>query len=495
MRNEQMQIEARSQKPQARRFVNSVSSFALSLLLLVSSLAFFGVNANAQQQQQNTMPPAQAVAKAVESAPDVDRELAKKAASLVTEFEINGLKVLVKRRAGSQTVAAGLFLRGGARNINAQNAGIEALMWDTATEATANFPRELLRKELARMGTSMTYAINYDYSVLALGSTRTNFDRSWEIFTDAALRPLFAPEDVARVQNRLVIARRDNTDSPDSYLQVLQDRVAYAGHPYVNDPEGSAETIGKLKVEDLKHYHQQMMQTSRLLLVIVGDLDATMLRSRIEQSFGKLPRGDYRPQPLPPLTFNTPTVEITQRSIPTNYIQGVFAAPALTSNDIYPMRVASALLNDRVLVEVRFKRNLSYAPDAFLRDQGANIGGIYVTADNNKANEAVGVMLSEIARLQHEPADPSDIASEVNGYLTKYYMGQETNAAQAGELAMYELIGGGWRNSVDFLERLRTVTPADVQRVAQKYMRNMRFVVIGDPKSLNRNLFTTQTGD
>ena len=155
------------------------------------------------------------------------------------------------------------------------------------------------------------------------------------------------------------------------------------------------------------------------------------------------------------------------------------------------MRVASSLLNDRVLVEVRFRRNLSYAPEAFLREQGTNIGGIYVTAVD--ANQAVGVMLNEIARLQHERADSSDINSEISGYLTRYYLGQETNMAQAGELARYELLGGGWRNSLDFLERLRTVTPTDVQRVAQKYMRNLRFVVIGDPKAIDRNIFTSQT--
>jgi predicted Zn-dependent peptidase len=60
----------------------------------------------------------------------------------VTEFTVNGLKVLVKERPASQTVAAGLFIRGGSRNITAANAGIEALTLDLATEASANFPRE-----------------------------------------------------------------------------------------------------------------------------------------------------------------------------------------------------------------------------------------------------------------------------------------------------------------------------------------------------------------
>src|ERR1700732_3754568 len=57
-------------------------------------------------------------------APDFQGVIARQA-SLVTEFEVNGLKVLVKRREGSLTVATGLFIRGGVENINASNAGVE----------------------------------------------------------------------------------------------------------------------------------------------------------------------------------------------------------------------------------------------------------------------------------------------------------------------------------------------------------------------------------
>jgi predicted Zn-dependent peptidase len=170
----------------------------------------------------------------------------------------------------------------------------------------------------------------------------------------------------------------------------------------------------------------------------------------------------------------------------------MFTAPSLTSPDIYAMRIASSMLRDRVFEEVRVRRNLSYAPDAFLRSQAANIGGIYVTAVD--VNQSVRLMLNEISRLQHEPVEAEDIRGVVAQYLTTYYLGQETNAAQAGELAQYELIGGGWRNSIDFFEKLNAVSPADIQRVAQKYMRNIRFVVIGNPKSVDTNVFTNQAG-
>src|ERR1700738_707759 len=428
--------------------------------------------------------PAQSTPQA-NAAPDFQSVIARQA-SLVTEFEVNGLKVLMKRREGSQTVCAGLFIRGGVENISSSNAGVEAFMLNVASEASANFPRDKMRKETARMGTGIGDSVNYDYSTLSMAATRANFDRSWEIFTDVALHPSFTKEDVALVQARILASLQGEADEPDGYLQRLQERVAYVGHPYLNRPEGTAENVGRLTAEDLRAYHQRIMQTSRLLLVVVGDLDAAQLKPRIAASFGKLPRGDYKPQAPPALSFTSSTVDVTTRELPTNYVQGMFTAPSITSPDIYPMRVASSLLRDRVFEEVRVKRNLSYAPDAFLRNQSANIGGLYVPAVD--ANQAVRVMLNEITRLQREPISRDDINAVIAQFLTTYYIGQETNAAQAAELAQYELIGGGWRNSLVFLEKLRAVTPADVQRAAQKYMRNIRFVVLGNPQQIDKHV-------
>jgi zinc protease len=439
-----------------------------------------------------TAAPQQSAPPAASSAPAAPRpgQDIPDSARLVTEFEVGGLKVLFKRREGSASVVAGLFLRGGARNVTAENAGIEALMLDVATEASANFPRERMRRELSRIGTTISYGVNYDYSALTMGSTRQHFDRSWEIFTDAALRPSFAPDDFERVRNRLVVARSDDEDTPDSYLQLLQARSAYAGHPYLNDPRGTAATVGRFTVEDARRYHQRMMQTSRLLLVVVGDLDPAEFRRKVEASFGKLPRGDYKPSPVPPLAFDAPAVEVTSRELPTNYVQGVFVAPPLNAPDNYAMQVATSILQNRVFLEIRARRNLSYAPEAFLRDQGANIGGIYVTSTD--ANLSVRLMLAEINRLQSEAVTPEDLTGVVQHYLTRHYLGQETNAAQAGELAKYELIGGGWRNSAEFIERLRAVTPEDVRRVSRAYMRNIRFVFLGNPQSVDKSIFTGQ---
>jgi zinc protease len=408
-------------------------------------------------------------------------------ANLISDFDVNGLKVIVKRRPGAPTVSAGLFIRGGVRNSTAATAGLESLMLSTATEASQKFPREVMRTELTKMASSLGAGSNEDFSVVSLNSTRPNFDRTWEIFTDAVMNPSFTQQDFDLVRGKILTGLRNASSSPDSALEVLQDKVIYANHPYSNDPNGTIETISNFKLTDIRNYHKKVMQTSQLMLVVVGDVDPAVLQKLVANSIGKLPRGNYKEQPLPQISFDKPSLDITTKSVETNYVKGVFAAPSLTSPDYYAMRVAMTLLQSKVINEVRNKRQLSYAPNAEMGDDAANTANIYVTA--NDANQSVFLMLEAIKAMRENTVDEDEFTGLPGYFLTTYFIKQETNASQVAELARYELIGGGWRNSLVFLDKIREVKPEDVKMVANKYMKNIRFVVIGNPSAINKQIF------
>lgn len=409
------------------------------------------------------------------------------AAGQITEFDVNGMKVLIKRRLGTPTVAAGLYFRGGVKNLAADNAGIEGFALNVAAEGTRSYPRQKLRKETSSVGTVISAGANYDFSTLAMACTKQSFENSWKIFVDVAINPAFAPEDVERVRGTFLTGLRAQTDSPEGALDFVNDSILYAGHPYANSPQGTVATITKFKAADLAAYHRGLVQTSRMLLVVVGDLEPTDLQKQIEASFGKLPRGDYKDMPLPPLNFSKPTVDITSKAVETNYVKGTFAAPSIRDADYYAMRTAMTVLQQRVFEEVRGKRNLSYAPDAELDDMAANTASI--SASTTRPNEAVAVMLDEIKKIKQGSVDAETIGQMGAYFLTTYYLKEETNAAQAAELAQYELLGGGWKNSLEFLDRMRKVKPAEIQAAANKYMKNIRFVIVGNPADVDKAFF------
>ncbi len=408
-------------------------------------------------------------------------------AAEVTEFEVNGLKVLVKNRPTASTVAAGLFIRGGARNITAETSGQEILMLEAASESSRNYSREALRRILANTGTTISSGINTDFSVLALASTKENFQESWKIFADVAMYPKFDDGDIERVKELRMAGLREAETDNDNFLQILQERIVFRGHPYSVDVGGTLQTIPKFTAKDLRDLHGQLMQTSRLLLVVVGNVEAAEVKGLVEQTLGKLPKGDYKPVPVPEISITKPAIDVIRRQLPTNYIQGVFKAPGLDHPDYYPMKIAMSLLQARVFQSVRVERQLSYAPNAEMHTDAANTGFIYVTTVD--PNQAVKLMLDDMDELKKEDVDERLIDSISGHFLTLHYIDQETNAAQARELGTYELFGGGWRNSFEFLDRIKAVTPAQIQSVAKKYFRNIHFIVIGDPALISNNIF------
>jgi zinc protease len=116
-------------------------------------------------------------------------------------------------------------------------------------------------------------------------------------------------------------------------------------------------------------------------------------------------------------------------------------------------------------------------------------GNLYVTAVD--PDTTLKVMLTEVRRLQREPIPPARLQETLNDFATGYWLNQETNMGQAQQLGLWELTGGGWRGGLTFVDRMRAVTPAEIQAVAKRYLRNARFVVVGDPKKIDRKLFVS----
>jgi len=277
-------------------------------------------------------------------------------------------------------------------------------------------------------------------------------------------------------------------DNPDDHLNMLADSVMYAGHAYALDPAGSISALEKLTRDDLAQWHRRRMTKANLLLVVVGNVTRADLTAKIRSAFGSLPAtgGEaMRLTALPPLQ---PDLVVVKEDLPTNYILGVYSVPNPASPDFPAIRVATRVLSERLFEEVRTKRNLAYAVFSGIGTRAENSGNLYVTAVD--PDTTIKVMLSEVRRLQQEPVALDRLRQSINVFATGLLMSQQTNMGQAAGLGLWEISGGGWENGVSYIDRLRNVTPAQLQQAATKYLRNARFVVIGDPAKIDRKVFT-----
>jgi len=78
------------------------------------------------------------------------------------------------------------------------------------------------------------------------------------------------------------------------------------------------------------------------------------------------------------------------------------------------------------------------------------------------------------------------LAPLIQQFITEYFLDNETTAAQADFLAEAEVYRGDFRAGERFINDLRAVTGEDVRRVAQTWMKQLRFTYLGNPAIVNR---------
>jgi zinc protease len=406
----------------------------------------------------------------------------------IVEFQAAGIPVIYKPVEANDVIAVRAVLKGGSANLTPETQGIEAFVGMLLTRGTENYTKDEFAARAQATGTQIAGQALHDYSVATLQAVRDHWDVAWELFSEALLLPTFPEEEVELARGQILEGLRARVDDPDDYLEILANNLFYAGHPYEMDPQGTVESIEALTRDDLVAWHADRLTGENLVFVVVGNVDREDLEAKIADAFGSLPATGGTARTAPPAAPGVEALEIADREIPTNYIRGQFRAPSLDDPDYPAMQAAITTLSWRLLEEVRTKRNLSYAVGAGMSQRKANYGLLYVTAVD--PDTTIKVMFHEVDRLQNETMTPEAVGEFINPYLTGYWMGQETNMEQGSMLATYEVVGGGWKNSLDFQGKLRSVTPEDVRRVATEYIESYRFAVIGDPEKIDTELIT-----
>ncbi len=402
--------------------------------------------------------------------------------TLTVRFDVSGIPVILRRVTANTVVAANLYLLGGVRQLTPTTEGIESLLLEASERGTRKYPRDVLRAKMARLGSAIGVSPGLDWTTVALRSTVSGFDSTWAILADRIIAPRLEPADVELVREQFVSGLRQRKDSPDALLDFLADSITYVGHPYALEPLGSDVSLSKLSIADLRAYHAAQMVTSRMLLVVVGNVSRARVERLVRESIGRLPAGSYTwKMPEPPMALPSAYV-VAKRTLPTNYLQGYFQGPPANSRDYAALRLACAVLSGRLFSEVRQKRNLTYDVGAPFVERAFASGGLYVTT--TQPDEVLAIMRQQITELQEGFITPEGLERLVQQFIVTYFLDNETNADQANLLARAALYQGDFTKATNFVNDLRAVTPQDINAAARKYMTNVRWAYVGDPTKI-----------
>jgi zinc protease len=247
-----------------------------------------------------------------------------------------------------------------------------------------------------------------------------------------------------------------------------------------------------VSADDLRDRRGELFSRDKLLVVVVGDIDAATLARLLDETFGSLTATSNLPEVPPAVAAKGPSLTVIDRDIPQSIIQ--FGQPSILRED--PDFIAAYVMNDilggsgfgsRLTEEIREKRGLSYSvyTQLYPLHRGAAMLGGAATR-NDKVTETIELIKSELKRYANEGPTPEEL-EDAKTYLTgSYALRFDSNRKIADQLIGIREQDLG----IDYVEKrnslIETVTLEDVKRIAKKLIDAdaLIFTVVGKPEGL-----------
>ncbi|MGC4037108.1 MAG: pitrilysin family protein [Chitinophagaceae bacterium] len=404
------------------------------------------------------------------------------------ELNIQGVKVIVQP-SGNQIVVVKTIIKGGVQNYPEAKAGIEDMAVKALTECgTIKDDKNTFKNKLDKISAQVYGYTDMDYATFSINCIKGDFETAWPLYSDALLTPRFDNKEFERIKQDQVNIIRAGESDPDNSVNKMARKTAFAGKSYAKDPQGTVETIGKLTSTDTKKYWQSILTRSRMVIVIVGDLDKTVIEKKIDELLAKIPAG--APFKLKEESYSpvANSFKPEQRENATNYIQGITGAPLPGSPDYNAFVLAMRAFSMRHFIEVRSKNGLSYAPGIWFKQGKTPYSNFFVTT--TEPDKYIAVARNLVDKIKKDGFTAEELKNEKTGYLTGLYYRQETNEEQANALATNEVINNDWKRTVTIKDDMNKVTLDDLNKAFAKYISNITWVYQGDPKKVESKLYT-----
>jgi zinc protease len=400
----------------------------------------------------------------------------------------NGLLVLLKEIHTAPLISQWIWYRVGSRDEVPGITGISHWVEHMQFKGTPQFASGTLDRAISREGGYWNALTHLDWTTYFETLPADKIDLALRLEADRMVNSLFAPEDVASERTVIISERQGNENEPLFRLSEEVQAAAFRVHSYHHEIIGDLADLQTLQREDLYGHYRTHYVPNNAVLAIAGDFETERMLERVRQIYESIPPGGSpaRRKRLEPSQSGERRVTVEGPG-ETVYIQASYHAPTAEHEDFMPLMALDSLLSGpgnlnlfgesisnktsrlyRALVErelaVSVYGGLQATIDPFLY----NIEAI-VHPDSNP-EQVVAAMDEEIARLQQAPPAPDELARAVKQARALMAYGSERITNQAFWLGFTEMFATyEWYTS--FLDRLESVTPEELQRVAQIYLR------------------------
>ncbi|MGE5864476.1 MAG: M16 family metallopeptidase [Rhizobacter sp.] len=393
----------------------------------------------------------------------------------ITEYRLkNGLQVLLIPDASKPTTTVNMTYRVGSRHENYGETGMAHLLEHLLFKGSPKHPEvwaEFTRRGLAANGSTWFDRTNY-FASFSSNEENLRWYLGWQ--ADAMVNSFIARRDL---DTEMTVVRNEMEMGENSPQRILFEKTLatmFQWHNYGKNTIGARTDVENVDIPRLKAFYQRYYQPDNATLIVAGRFEPQQVLRWIATDFGRIPK----PARKLPEQYTLDPVQDGERSVTLHRVGGVpllnaaYHVPPGASPDYPAVELINLIMGDtpsgrlhRRLTE----QQLAAATFAFaegLAEPGFTLFGAQL-APGQDLDRARVALLSTVESVAAEPVTDEEFKRAQVKWL-KDWEQAFTNPETVGVALSESVAQGDWRLFFLTRDRVRDLTRADVQRVAEQ---------------------------
>ncbi len=422
----------------------------------------------------------------------------------------NGLSLIVKPDRRAPTAVHMLWVRVGSMDEVDGSSGVAHVLEHMMFKGTAKVKPGEFSRRVAALGGRENAFTGTDYTGYYQQIPASRLEEVMKLEADRFVNNQWSDEEFRKELEVVKEERRMRTeDSPRSLMHEAMNATVFMASPYRRPIVGWMSDLQALTPDDARNFYRRWYVPANAVVVVAGDVDVAQVRALAEKYYGSLPERAVpvrKPQDEPAqmgirrMVFKAPAEQA--------YVTLAFKVPALlslsnaqgqaapTDDEALALTVLSAVLDG--YSGARLERALTQGADRVADSVGAS-NGLWgrgpqlfmlqgVPAQGKTAAQVEQALREQVAKVAREGVLETELNRVKAQWVASEVYKLDSLFNQARELGSNWVQGLPLDADERLIERLRAVTAAQVQAVAQKYFGDDQLTVaVLDPQPRDKS--------
>ncbi len=405
-----------------------------------------------------------------------------------------GIEVWLVEDHSLPVVTMNFSFEGGLINDPIDKPGVAKMVSILLDEGAGELRSQVFQSQLSNNAINLSFTPGRDAFHGTLKTVTKNRDLAFSLLQLALTQPRFDNDAVERMRDANLASIKDDMGNPAWLSARTFNGVVFEGHYYALPGAGTLESVPRITRRDLVDFVKTQFTLSGLRVSIVGDISKDEASLLIDKTFAALPAtGPQKTDAQPAELQHQDKTIMLPLDTPQTYI--ATALPAVARNDanwhtavVMNYILGGGSFDARLMREVREKRGLTYGIySALLNMKYGNILQITLSTSNDKAQEALSVIRSELQRMANEGVTDSELADAKSYLIGSLPLELASTSDIANVLSSLQRDGLAPSYLTEREKAIKSVSADDVKKLAAQLLdpAKMTTILVGQPEGIN----------